>query len=135
MNKLQKVLMSHHNKHGFRGIFWDSKRGKFRAEIGNWKAHTRKLLGTFATAEEAAQAYDAAAVDRYGEDAALNFPLRGERKSRFANGCTVHGMDNVYVDLDGERHCRICNRLAAEQYKKRRESEGFRRTTNGWIRA
>lgn len=134
MNKLQKVLMSHHNKHGFRGVFFDSKKGKFRAEIGNWKSGMRRRLGTFVTAKDAAQAYDSAAIDRYGDDAALNFPLPGERKTKFANGCTVHGKENIYVDKAGVMHCRICNRMAASEYKARREAEGYRRTINGWIR-
>jgi hypothetical protein len=46
---------------------------------GRWKAHIRsngkqRNLGMFDTKEEAAKAYDAAALDAFGEFARLNFP-------------------------------------------------------------
>lgn len=60
------------NKSGFKGVSWASKDKKWRARIGvSGKA---LFLGTFATADEAAHAYDAAALKHFGEFARLNFP-------------------------------------------------------------
>lgn len=56
----------------FKGI---SRRGnKFVAQIANGKTTGARYLGIFATIEEAALAYDAAAVQQFGEFARLNFP-------------------------------------------------------------
>src|SRR5262249_11741106 len=53
---------------GFRGVRELRKTSRWRASIGTQE------LGTFATAEEAAHAYDAVAIKHYGDFATLNFP-------------------------------------------------------------
>jgi hypothetical protein len=54
---------------GFKGVTKDGAR--FRARITVNRVET--LIGRFATAEEAARAYDAAAFEQWGEFAYLNF--------------------------------------------------------------
>lgn len=62
----------------FKGVHlhypWAKK--KFVVRVGG------KHIGVFASDEEAARAYDAAAREAYGEFARLNFPQEGERSAR-----------------------------------------------------
>ena len=56
----------------FKGVSWEKRRHAWVAYIGEGGRH--HYLGLHKDEEAAARAYDAAAIDRYGEFARLNFP-------------------------------------------------------------
>ncbi len=60
------------NKSGFKGVRKRKESSLWRAEIRS--NHKFYFLGNFHSAEEAAHAYDAAALKLHGEFARLNFP-------------------------------------------------------------
>lgn len=63
-------LLPSHNTSGYKGIY--RVKSKWRAEI---KVNgTKKSLGYFSSAEEAARQYDVVAKELHGEFARLNFP-------------------------------------------------------------
>jgi hypothetical protein len=59
----------------FKGVYWSQRKtgtGKWQAYIG--VNHLSRYLGRFDDEEDAARAYDAAALEAWGEFARLNFP-------------------------------------------------------------
>lgn len=72
---LQNRGMQTNNKSGYKGVHWHKKDRRWHAEI---RANKRRhYLGSFATAIEAAKAYDRAAQEYHGAFARMNFPTTG----------------------------------------------------------
>ena len=71
------------NTSGFKGVHWDSLRGKWTARIKHDGRSIR--VGRFDDIRDAARAYDEAAIRYHGDYASLNFPL-GDA------GLDVHGV-------------------------------------------
>jgi len=68
--------MQHNNKSGYRGVSWFRRDDKWRVTI---KVLSKQIhIGYFFVKEEAAKAYDRAALKHFGEYAQLNFPGRGQ---------------------------------------------------------
>lgn len=66
----QSTKLAKNNKTGFKGVSFDKARNKFVARLGN--DYKTLCIGRFATAIEAAKAYNQAAIQHYGEFAKLN---------------------------------------------------------------
>lgn len=60
------------NTSGFKGIAWSAKQGRWVVRIS--KDGRRTYIGSYVTKEDAAKAYDAAAIQMHGGFAKLNFP-------------------------------------------------------------
>jgi hypothetical protein len=63
-----------HGASQFKGVYWHRERGLWMARVG-MPGRRQRFLGRFASEEDAARAYDAAALEEYGEFAWLNFPV------------------------------------------------------------
>jgi len=57
------------NSSGFKGVHWQKTANKWRAQIGY------EVIGHYDNKEEAADAYDKAAIQKYGESALTNKEL------------------------------------------------------------
>ncbi len=62
------------NTHGYKGVYWDSRRNKWYVQA-NFQNKTYSL-GSFTDKIEAAKAYDKFALGHFGEFAVLNFPIK-----------------------------------------------------------
>lgn len=83
------------NTSGFKGVMWSkhAKRWKAQIVLRSRKRH----LGYFDTAEAAAHAYDAAAMELFGEFARPNFPA-------VVSSCRATAADAPLTGPNGRRH-------------------------------
>lgn len=63
---------------GYRGVYRSANNKRFEAQIS--VNNTKRRLGVFTSAIDAAQAYDAAAREAFGNFAVLNFPQNNKRE-------------------------------------------------------
>jgi len=66
----QNIKKYNNNKSGYKGVSWHKASNKWVAQITINKSH--KYLGAFPTKEDAARAYNVAAIIHFGEYAVLN---------------------------------------------------------------
>lgn len=79
MQNMRNRGIARHNKCGLKGVYADERRRRWRAEI---RVDRRRIcLGSYATKELAAEAYDRAAIRYHGEFAVTNAHLREERQN------------------------------------------------------
>lgn len=112
-----------HNTSGRKGVWTQNKTGKFIAEIiKDWK---KEYLGAFDDVDDAARAYDAAAVRLFGEFARLNFPdeipdqskypplVPNELKTHCPNGHEYLPETTRLQTRNGTtgRSCKLCHRI------------------------
>jgi len=71
-NSMNKRKWAGNYSSKYKGVTWDKARRRWIAQIGIYGKH--KFLGRFVNEEDAARAYDRAAIEAYGEFAVLNFP-------------------------------------------------------------
>ena len=68
----QNLRTPRDNKSGYKGVYFDKHRGRWKAHIKPPAPLRRKTLGYFDSAEDAARAYNKAAQEHFGEFAMLN---------------------------------------------------------------
>ena len=69
-SEYKQRTVSRRNQSGYKGVFYNKKRKKWEAQIT--KNYHQKTIGRYNTPEEAARAYNDAALKLYGEKAYIN---------------------------------------------------------------
>lgn len=68
-----KIQLNRQPTSQFKGVCWDKSRSRWAVYIATGEARKRRGLGRFTSEEDAARAYDVAALDLWGDFARLNF--------------------------------------------------------------
>ncbi|KAM0842992.1 hypothetical protein ACQ4PT_058004 [Festuca glaucescens] len=104
---------------GFWGVRTQST-GKYGAEIRLNKGKTYRWLGTFDNTEDAARAYDAAAVKLHGESAKTNFKIPADVQS--SESLTVVTADSAQGQGLSTGNCEIIDELGAAERRRRKKA-------------
>jgi hypothetical protein len=120
-NNANKVMLRN-NTSGYKGVGWNKRKSKWRASI----MINRKsiFLGYFNTPEEAADAYDQAAVRYFGEYALTNAMLAGAavipdsrqhhpvvEQTHCRRAGHEYTPENTFINSQGRRECRECRKI------------------------
>jgi hypothetical protein len=133
--------LSSSNTSGYKGVGWNKRKGKWRAGImiDGKPIH----LGYFGTPEEAADAYDQAAVRHFGEYAKTNamlgkvtgegadvwqYPVLPPDEVTHCSAGHEYTPENTYIRPNGQRDCRQCANLRTREYRSRHPSPNQRPT-------
>jgi hypothetical protein len=82
-NSVNVTRSANQKRGGHKGVSWNPRAKKWQASIGAGPVkpcgrRARIYLGVFVDPADAARAYDAAALEHYGEFASLNFPVSND---------------------------------------------------------
>ena len=107
----------------YTGVSFRKDRNKYRAYIRDEDGKSCHL-GMYDSEEGAALAYDEAVREKYGPNARVNFPLKGERKltpaaDYFKSVCSGEHDLSVFgkVDCNGHTFCTLCSYISHRKYK------------------
>jgi hypothetical protein len=112
------------NTTGYKGVYRDRNAWKALITVNRKTVN----LGAFGSPEEAAYAYDQAAVSLFGEYARTNAMLglttaegTGARKRDSAHCVAGHEKtpENTYVNTKGKRECRKCKKQHHDEFRER----------------
>ncbi|CAH8257954.1 unnamed protein product [Arabidopsis lyrata] len=102
MNRQEFVAMLRRNSSGFsrgasiyRGVTRHHQHGRWQARIGRVAGNKDLYLGTYSTQEEAAEAYDIAAIKFRGLNAVTNFDINRYDVKRICSSSTIFNSDQA----------------------------------------